>query len=1028
MSGADQVAGAITDHTRWVIVILLIASLIVGAGAANVEQSSSLEQFQSDTTEAQKLDYIESNFTTRDANTTSVQIIIRDDNVFRKKALINQLKVQQVLRGNETINETLVDTSPTTGIANVIATTAIRQEQGRNLQQRSRTLQARQQELNQTGARLTTVLNETRELQRQYDRLNRSYDRGEIDNDTYTKRATQIEGHLTAVQTRGTVNLSASQTDQFRQLVSRTRTLQQELDQLNASYREGEINRSAYQKQASEIHWQFKQVYRGVTDVLAPEYRALKAATEELHADRAAFENASLSEEMPPLSAQIEQLQSMNQSEVDSVITTILSDRQNGGGNSAFAFMPTSYEPGRTSANATMLVVTQTADRQAMEGTATDRIETAQLAMQTLITDRLGEQDVLVFGSGIISNEIDRSMTDSLTIVGPLALLFVLAVLIIAYRDLIDILLGVFGIGLVLGWTFGFMGWVGIAFNQIFVAIPVLLIGLSIDYAIHVFMRHREERGRYHPAVKSNAPVEGSMKIALASVGVALTWVTATTAIGFLSNVTSPVPPIREFGVTSAVGIVAAFLVFGALIPALKIEIDRFLEARGINRDRRAFGTGGGRFSEMLASGTKLARKAPVAVIMIAVLVSAGGAYGATQIDTSFAQEDFLAEEPPDWMEDLPDPFRPSDYTAKRSLDYVNDRFLRQDSQAQLLIEGGVTTPDTLERLHQAHQEAAESSVTVVLSNGEAAIRHPLSVMRLVAAENESFNATFTAADTDGDGVPDRNLKQVYDALYEAAPDQAASVIYRTTDGEYEALRMTVSLKGGASSDRVADQMRDVAMIVDGNSLETTATGRPIVFKLVQDQLLETVIQSLLITLVAVFAFLMSMYRITDNSATLGFVTLLPVVLSVTWILGTMYLMGIPFNVLTGMITSLTIGLGVAYSIHISERYAHELERHETIWGAMRTTVVGTGGALLGSAATTVGGFGVLVFAILPPLQQFGLITGLTIIYAFLAAVFVLPSLLVIWTRYLAPEGVFPEDMAAREATLSSSNGGEYDG
>jgi hypothetical protein len=167
---------------------------------------------------------------------------------------------------------------------------------------------------------------------------------------------------------------------------------------------------------------------------------------------------------------------------------------------------------------------------------------------------------------------------------------------------------------------------------------------------------------------------------------------------------------------------------------------------------------------------------------------------------------------------------------------------------------------------------------------------------------------------------------------------------------------------------------------------------------------LDTVIQSLLVTLVAVFAFLMATYRLTDGSATLGAVTLLPVVLSVAWILGTMYVFGIPFNVLTGMITSLTVGLGVAYSIHLSERYMQELERTDTVWEAMRTAVTGTGGALLGSAATTVGGFGVLVFAILPPLQQFGIITGLTIVYAFLAAVLVLPTLLVLWTKYLGPE------------------------
>jgi len=117
-----------------------------------------------------------------------------------------------------------------------------------------------------------------------------------------------------------------------------------------------------------------------------------------------------------------------------------------------------------------------------------------------------------------------------------------------------------------------------------------------------------------------------------------------------------------------------------------------------------------------------------------------------------------------------------------------------------------------------------------------------------------------------------------------------------------------------------------------------------------------------------------------------------------------MFLLDIPFNVITGMILSLTIGIGVAYSIHVSERYTLELERQDSVRGAMRSAVTGTGGALLGSAATTVGGFGVLVLAILPPLQQFGLITALSIVYAFVGSVLVLPTLLLAWTRFAGPE------------------------
>jgi predicted RND superfamily exporter protein len=465
------------------------------------------------------------------------------------------------------------------------------------------------------------------------------------------------------------------------------------------------------------------------------------------------------------------------------------------------------------------------------------------------------------------------------------------------------------------------------------------------------------------------------------------------------------VPPIQDFGVVSAIGISAALLVFGVLIPALKLEIDSFLEDRGWNRKKRAFGTGGGRFSKVLAVGSTAARKAPFVVLVLAIVVSSAAAFGGAQVDTSFNQEDFLAEDPADWQKDLPEPFAPGEYTAKQNLEYVNENFLRQDSQAQILVEGDLTEPGALAAINTAVDTAASSPVTQKLSNGDANIRGPLSVIQQVAANDEAFAETVAAADTDGDGVPDENLDAVFEELFAVAPQQAAGVVEQTDSGEYVSGRLVVSTSGAASGSDVTSEMRAVADDIETeSSLTATATGQTILFKIVQDQLLNTVIESLVITLVAVFAFLMLTYRITEGSATLGAVTLLPVVFSVSWILGTMYLLDIPFNILTGMITSLTVGLGVAYSIHLSERYNQELERTGSMWDAMQRAVTGTGGALLGSAATTVGGFGVLAFAILPPLQQFGIITGLTIIYAFLASVLVLPSLLVVWTKYAGPD------------------------
>lgn len=999
---SDRAARVVTTYSRVVILVMVLASVGIGAGITEVEQSSSLDQFQSETPEGDALEYAEANFTTGPENTTSVQIIVREDNVLSRQSLIEQLEFQETLRNDQRISSTFVEDQPTVGVANVIAVAAIRNEQATNLQQRAAALNATAQELNTTADEMVAALDQARALQREFDALNRTRENGNISETEYERRAEAIRANISSLRA-DTVSsiteleaLDDSDASTFVTLFRRARSLQAELDALNASLKAGEISESEYETRAGEISDSLAQTYRGVEAVLAPAYQSLQDRADALEADRRAFVNAIRTGQSPPLSTQREQLESMNATAVESTVERVLED--DGRSRGVFSFMPTDFETGSQTASATVIVVRQVTEQSTAGGGASERIVDSQLVIQEVATAELGA-DSLVFGAGIINDEINRSMADSLSIVGPLALLFVLVVLIIAYRDPLDIVLGLVGIGLVLLWTFGFMGWADIDFNQLFVAVPVLLIGLSIDYAIHVFMRHREERAR-----GDEDTVRGSMAVALASVGVALTYVTATTVIGFLSNLISSVPPIREFGVVSSVGIVAALLVFGILVPALKSEIDGALEAWGWDRRKRAFGTGGGRLGSVLAVGGVAARRTPWLVVLLTLAVSAAGAWGATNVDTTFDQEDFIADDPPEWMDRLPDVIQPGEYSAKQSLTYVNENFVREDSQSQILIRGDVTNPALLDRLAEAEDRAAESDVTVTLSNEEADLQSPLRAMRTVAARNESFAAVLAAADTDDDGRPDQNVSAVYDALFEAAPETARNVVYRDEEGSYRAVRMVVSVRGDAGGDRILTEMRGIADVADGSSVSVVATGRPIVFELVSEDLLSTVIESLLITLVAVFLFLMITYRLTHGSAILGIVTLLPVAFSVSWILGTMYLLGIPFNVLTGLITSLTVGLGVAYSIHLSERYSYEIRQVSDRWTAMRTALTGTGGALLGSAATTVGGFGVLVFAILPPLRQFGIITGLTIIYAFLGSVLVLPTLLTLWTRYLGPD------------------------
>ena len=123
-------------------------------------------------------------------------------------------------------------------------------------------------------------------------------------------------------------------------------------------------------------------------------------------------------------------------------------------------------------------------------------------------------------------------------------------------------------------------------------------------------------------------------------------------------------------------------------------------------------------------------------------------------------------------------------------------------------------------------------------------------------------------------------------------------------------------------------------------------------------------------------------------------VILTPVGLAAIWVVGSMALMGLSWNVLTVMVTALSLGIGIDFSIHMWKRLELELERdgvsrEEALASAMSTTGV----ALIMSGLTTSLGFMVLIFSPMPVIQDFGVITAVTVAFALLLTLFVLPVL-----------------------------------
>lgn len=858
MTLSDRLVTAVTTRSKTVIALVLILTLLVGAGAAQIEESTEMDMFAEDPPEVETERYVQEEFTADDENTTQLVVMVQNESesVLERDSLLESLRYQQALRENETVNATLVEGQAMLGVENLVATAAIQ--------------------------------------------------------------------------------------------------------------REGESPRG-------------EQLSR---------------------------------EALPPLDAQVAQLESMSEAAVEAVVSDLLDPETGANGamtEVALELLPTAYEPGSAEADGRITVVTHETDGLVVSiPELSEEVREGQVSADALADDT-SRDEYRLSGYGLMLVEEQESIGDSLGLVGPLALLFVIGTLALAYRDILDVALGLVGIVFVLVWTFGVMGWLGIEFNIMMIAVPILLIGLSIDYSIHVVMRYREDRmgnGVSESDGSGTSPrraIRAAMAESMVGLGPALVLVTVTAMLGFLSIRTSGVPVLSDFGTVTAAGIVGALVVFGAFVPACKVELEEWLESRGHERADHAVGTTG-LMGDGLRALARVSYRRPLAIVAVVLLVSSMGAVGATGIDTNFSTDDYIAEDAPEWTENLPESLQPSEYELRETHQTLYADFQSPDQRVHVVSDSDVSSPAVLERLAEAEDTAAEQSVTLSTPTGDPAVTGPVSGMWAVAETNESFGALLSESDTDGDGVPDRDTEAVLEAFYEVAPDRADQLLHRAEDGTYEGGQVTVVVDGTADSSTIAEGMQEVREVADGEGNTVTLTGDAIVNELVQRQLATTTVEGLAVALVTVFAVLVGAFRYKRSSASLGALTLVPVLFGLSWILGVMFVAGIPFSFATALIGSIAIGLGVDYAIHMSERFGHELDRQGDVETALEESVVGTGGALLGSAATTAAGFGVLAFAIVPIMQQFGLLIALTLVAAFVASVLVFPSLLVLWSRWAGYE------------------------
>jgi predicted RND superfamily exporter protein len=693
------------------------------------------------------------------------------------------------------------------------------------------------------------------------------------------------------------------------------------------------------------------------------------------------------------LDEQIRAVERASPTEIDAAVR-----RAAAGNRGLSAQLSTDFNRASASASATEATVTHRAGPGAGggggPGGAAEYPPAKEERIERIVATETSASSVRVLGTP------PDTTTTTLTVVLPIALVLIVLFLAVAYRDPIDLLIGLVAIVMTLIWTFGFIGLVGIPFAVLLIAVPPILIAVGIDFGIHAINRYREER-------VAGGGVTASMRRTTDQVSVAFFIVMGTSAIGFASNVVSAFPPTRDFGVTAAAGIVFTFLIFGVFVPATKVSVDRLRERYPIPAFARTpLGSESSPLGRALAGGVTVAERAPVLFVLLVVLATAVGGVYASGVDTGFSPDDFQpAAETPAYLQSLPEPIRPPSEFEYVKIDDFRDENFEQRGQVLLYVEQPMRRDDALQRLDRA---GTDPPPTFERDGSDAEARSVVTLIRSRAASDPSFRRLVERNDRDDDGIPDDDLPQIYAALeaseggdglseYMSADRRSALVVY-TVDADEPNDAIT------ADAYRVADRL-------DGRA---QPTGNAVIFDEALSLVLETVIQSLALTLLGAALFLVFVYWVVEGRPSLGVANVAPILITVVALVASMRAVGIKFNAINGTILAIAVGLGVDYSVHVVHRFVDEYAERP-LYPALRRTVVGTGGALTGSMLTTVSGVGVLALALNPAVGVFGVLIALSVLYAYLTAILVLPSILVLWARFVGADAAgYGGDRAAR--------------
>jgi hypothetical protein len=574
-----------------------------------------------------------------------------------------------------------------------------------------------------------------------------------------------------------------------------------------------------------------------------------------------------------------------------------------------------------------------------VEGGA-DRIKLYE-KIQNLVDNIEGPGNIYIAGQPIVEGTLATLMPEDMKTMIPLVILIIALVLLFTFKSLKSTLLT---LGVVLFstiWAFGLMSFFEIPIYAVSTMIPVMLIALGVADGIHL-LTHLKDNLRNNLNTTKNEAITDMIN----NMWKPVVMTSITTAVGFISLLTSEVYPVKYFGLFTAFGVMAAMIFSLIFVPAgLKIfnlpKVNKKEKKNYFNTDNLLSS-----FADWVITHKKK-------IIIISLIIFVAGIIGAQNL---WINSSFLSK-----FEE--------DEEIKIANNFINDHF-GGTTNLNVIIKAdnndALKNPTYLKDIWLLQNELENMPE---VGDSLALTDFLRRINKVMNEDQEKYNR-----------VPkSRELVAQYLLLYSMSGDP--DDLNRVVDYDYRRANLQVNLKNDDARliSAIIDKIKSYQKNSSLSELEIDYAGSAYTNRVFARLILEGQIKSLVLSIIIVVFLLALLFK----SFTAGVFGSLPIVITAVVNFGIMGYLNISLNTTTALISSIAVGMGIDYSIHLLSKYKNYGEKIFEPQIAAENTMKSSGKAIIFNAFVVITGFLVLHFSSFPPNRELGYLVSLSLFNSF---------------------------------------------